>query len=1092
MHRDTATILEKAGDVKRRFAENEKRSIVVLNRLRDSVKYYQFLQDCDELKEWLEFKQIQAQDESYRDTKNIHMKYLRHKGFESEIGANRNRLEELEKQAENLFVVSDDSDAETTQAAGDVEVDSQLRDSIKDEMKKRIGELNNQWDELQDTTKTKGEKLFDANRGILFEQSVDSIDIWIKEMERHIQFTCQKPGTAGADGQQSTSGTMDLTTTNLLLDKQRDIEAQIQARQKQVEELKQQAALLKETEPEKAQDIDVKRGEIEERFEQIMQPLEDKKKQLQQQKRMFQFLRDCADEQLWIEEKMRTAQSPDVGNSLVQVYMFQRKNDTLQREVENHDQRIKQVCQDGTSMIDEGHERAQEFEENIAALLAEWQNLKQAIDARKQKLEDSQKVQQYLFDCGEAEAWMGEQELYMMSDASSGTVPTLPEGAEQEATSVPHEDARDSASKWCKDEQNAQNQLKKHNQLEGEVEDHAARIGELGDICRQLIANAKPQTNEDGSEEQMVLLSGHQADSLSKRQMQIDKLYAGLKDLAQERRLRLEETVKLFMLHRDIDDLEQWIADKVIVADSNELGQDFEHVELLKERFHQFAADTQQIGQERVNHVSQIANVLIDAGHADSSIIAQWNENLNSAWEDLLELIRTRTQMLQSSWELQKFFSDCKEVLSHIDEKKKCIPDEMGRDAQTVAQLQRRHMTFEENDLITLGGKVAQIQEEASKLHNLYAGERAKEIKDKEQQVLNEWANLQADTNIRKRHLTDMTDLYKFFNMSRDLMMWMETQMRQMRNEDKPRDVSGVELLINNHQSLKAEIDARVENFTICLNLGKDLCNRHHPRANEVKDKCVQLCMQRDRISDEWTNRWELLQLMLEVYQFARDAAVAEQWLVGQEPYLLNEDLGETLDQVEQLIKKHETFEKSINAQEERFNALRKLTTLELKQGHRATEPAAAAEEVDVVDEQGVQRRVKKSGVDPSKLEKSRMSLYLEEFKTIEEREKDLESIRQQEQLVRDAAEQVRVEKELREQEALRKREADVLDVTKAIASVGASTLQSSPGGKHGKFNLSIVSLLMIMKLRSRMMIWKVNDGCPVYCLFLSNYLALG
>ena len=190
------------------------------------------------------------------------------------------------------------------------------------------------------------------------------------------------------------------------------------------------------------------------------------------------------------------------------------------------------------------------------------------------------------------------------------------------------------------------------------------------------------------------------------------------------------------MLHRDIDDLEQWIADKVIVADSNELGQDFEHVNLLKERFHQFAQDTQQIGQERVNHVTQIANALIDSGHADSSIIAQWNENLNSAWEDLLELIRTRTHLLQASWELQKFFSDCKEVLSHIDEKKACIPDETGRDAQSVAQLQRRHVTFEENDLITLGLKVTQIQEEAAKLHSLYAGDRAKEIKDREFEVI--------------------------------------------------------------------------------------------------------------------------------------------------------------------------------------------------------------------------------------------------------------------------------------------------------------------------------------------------------------------
>jgi len=239
------------------------------------------------------------------------------------------------------------------------------------------------------------------------------------------------------------------------------------------------------------------------------------------------------------------------------------------------------------------------------------------------------------------------------------------------------------------------------------------------------------------------------------------------------------------MLHRDIDDLEQWIADKVVIADSNELGQDFEHVELLKERFQQFASDTQQIGQERVNAVSQIANVLIDAGHADSSIIAQWAENLNSAWEDLLELIRTRNQMLQSSWELQKFFSDCKEVLAHIDEKKKSIPDEFGRDAQTVAQLQRRHATFEENDLCTLGGKVAQVQEEAAKLHNLYAGERAREIRDKEQQVLAEWHNLQAMTNVRRHQLTDMNDLYRYVEATNSQLLTLfqiQTQTEQQTN----------------------------------------------------------------------------------------------------------------------------------------------------------------------------------------------------------------------------------------------------------------------------------------------------------------------
>lgn len=68
--------------------------------------------------------------------------------------------------------------------------------------------------------------------------------------------------------------------------------------------------------------------------------------------------------------------------------------------------------------------------------------------------------------------------------------------------------------------------------------------------------------------------------------------------------------------------------------------------------------------------------------------------------------------------------------------------------------------------------------------------------------------------------------------------------------------------------------------------------------------------------------------IVLEVYQFARDAAVAEAWLIAQEPYLLSAELGHTIDEVENLIKKHEAFEKSAAAQEERFSALERLTTV--------------------------------------------------------------------------------------------------------------------------------------------------------------------
>lgn len=61
-------------------------------------------------------------------------------------------------------------------------------------------------------------------------------------------------------------------------------------------------------------------------------------------------------------------------------------------------------------------------------------------------------------------------------------------------------------------------------------------------------------------------------------QGQVDKQYAGLKDMAEERRRKLENMYHLFQLKREVDDLEQWITEKDTVASSSEMGQDFDHV----------------------------------------------------------------------------------------------------------------------------------------------------------------------------------------------------------------------------------------------------------------------------------------------------------------------------------------------------------------------------------------------------------------------------------------------------------------------------------------------------------------------------------
>lgn len=127
---------------------------------------------------------------------------------------------------------------------------------------------------------------------------------------------------------------------------------------------------------------------------------------------------------------------------------------------------------------------------------------------------------------------------------------------------------------------------------------------------------------------------------------------------------------------------------------------------MLQERFREFARDTGHMGQERVDGVNRQADELINSGHGDAAAVADWKDGLNEAWDDLLELLDTRTQILDASFELHKFYHDAEEVLAGVTDKRRKLPEEAGRDSNAVDLLQRAHGAFERN-VRALGAQVS-------------------------------------------------------------------------------------------------------------------------------------------------------------------------------------------------------------------------------------------------------------------------------------------------------------------------------------------------------------------------------------------------
>uniref|UniRef100_A0A3Q3FVE2 Spectrin beta chain n=1 Tax=Labrus bergylta TaxID=56723 RepID=A0A3Q3FVE2_9LABR len=810
-------IQERVASIDDRHKKNREAAVELLMRLKDNRDLQKFLQDCQELSLWINEKMLTAQDMTYDEARNLHSKWLKHQAFMAELQSNKEWLDKIQKDGTLLVSEKPETDAV---------------------VKEKLSALHAMWAELESTTQTKAQCLFDANKAELFTQSCADLDKWMGGLEGQIQ---------------SDDYGKDLTSVNILLKKQQMLEKQVEVRQRGVELQSQVKALGQEVKD--TEEVDGRRQLVENKFQELLDPLRRRRNFLVASREVHQFNRDLEDEILWVQERMPVATSTDHGNNLQTVQLLIKKNQTLQKEIQGHQPRINDLLEHSASLLQDESLSGEVIRQRLADLQELWRR-------------EAHKAQQYYFDAAEAEAWMSEQELYMMSEEKA------------------------------KDELSAVTMQKKH-QIVEQATSRGLRI--------------------------------------SMRQSQVDKLYAGLKDLSEERRGKLDERLRLFQLNREVDDLEQWIAEREVVAGSHELGQDYEHVTMLQERFREFARDTGNIGQERVDAVNRLADELINTGHGDAATVAEWKDGLNEAWADLLELIDTRTQILAASFELHKFYHDAKEILGRIVDKQKKLPEEVGRDQNTVDTLQRMHTTFE-HDIQALGTQVRQLQEDAVRLQSAYAGDKADDIQRRESEVLEAWRILLEACEGRRLRLLDTGDKFRFFSMVRDLMLWMEDVIRLIEAQENPRDVSSVELLMNNHQGIKAEIDARNDSFTACIELGKALLARKHYASEEIKEKLLQLTDKRKDMIDKWEDRWEWLRLILEVHQFSRDAGVAEAWLLGQEPYLSGRDMGQSVDEVEKLIKRHEAFEKSAATWEERFSALERLTTLELLEVRRQQE----------------------------------------------------------------------------------------------------------------------------------------------------------
>ena len=425
---------------------------------------------------------------------------------------------------------------------------------------------------------------------------------------------------------------------------------------------------------------------------------------------------------------------------------------------------------------------------------------------------------------------------------------------------------------------------------------------------------------------------------------ELHRLWELLLSRLADKGMRLQQALVLVQFQRQCDEVMYWINDKEAYVTSEEFGVDLEHVEVLQRKFDEFQKD--MAAQEyRVTEVNALAEKLVTEGHPEVEVITKRKKELNESWQRLRQLALTRQEKLFGAHEIQRFNRDADETIAWIAEKDVVLSsDDYGRDLASVQTLQRKHEGLE-RDLAALEDKVSTLGEEANRLCGIHS-DHAEQTKAKLAEIEHSWSTLTAKAQERRRRLDDSYYLHRFLSDFRDLISWINDMRAIISADELAKDVAGAEALLERHQEHKGEIDAREDSFKTCREAGEKLVEKNHHASEEVKEKLVTLKQEKTSLLALWEERRILYEQCMDLQLFYRDTEQADTWMAKQEAFLENEDLGDSIDSVEALIKKHEDFEKSLAAQEEKIKALDEFATKLMEGQHYAADDVSQRREL--------------------------------------------------------------------------------------------------------------------------------------------------
>ncbi|XP_076785650.1 spectrin beta chain, non-erythrocytic 5 isoform X3 [Arvicanthis niloticus] len=600
------------------------------------------------------------------------------------------------------------------------------------------------------------------------------------------------------------------------------------------------------------------------RFKSLQSKLAARQQQLQASVELYEFDLCSNLELTWVAEHMLSPISP--AQCWHDAQSLQRKHKVLQAEVKGHVGHMHRVLSSGQSLAASGHPRAQHIMEQCQKLEVHWAELEQACEGHAHCLQQAVTVQQYFLNVSAIEAWVEEKR--------------------------PLANSQDYGS----NEETTFGLTRKHQMLQQEIALYWSSMKDL--------------------EQRLQILAGLEA---SERLGVVREKLQALQKLAAERGQELEGTLRLHEFMREAEDLQSWLPSKKQVARGGDsFGEDHEHVLQLCTEFTKFQHQV-ETGAQRVETCRQLAESLLECGHSAAPKAHQRQQNLQAAWSELWQLTQAQGRLLSDTETTLQVHRDLLEALTQIQEKVRSLPNDEAQDLHGVENQLQRHEGLE-RELAGMEQQLKELLMAAGRLQRL-CPQAFTAVQQKQQAVTQAWEALQLRMEQRKALLEQAYLLVQFHTAARDYTSWVTSVHQELQMEEGSWEPSSILLRLRAHQWLWAELKAREELQQRATKMGQALLVAG--TTAKVQDGLQTLQEERDQVFQAWALKQERLQAVLQEQRLLRQCEHLAKLLTAQEAFLKASGLESSVEEVEQLVRKHAIFQKVLALQDKKESALR-------------------------------------------------------------------------------------------------------------------------------------------------------------------------